>query len=188
VVAPVRFLYVCGPSGAGKSSVGYEIFRQLVAEGVTAAYLDFDQIGLCRPAPADDRDNLRMSAANLAAIWPNFRRRGTRCLITSGIVHTNAQIQAYADAVPDAPLTACRLRAGRDVLRERILLRGSGGGPLVPGNELRGQSTQWLLEAAADSAAEADEMERNDLGDFCVDTDAHGVEEVAQLVRARAGL
>ena len=188
MIAPVRFLYVCGPSGAGKSSVGYEIFRQLVEEGRTAAYLDFDQIGLCRPAPADDPDNLRMSAANLAVVWPNFRARGVQCLVTSGIVHTNAQIRAYADAVPDGTMTVCRLRAGRNVLRERILLRGSGGGPLVPGDELRGRPTQALLVAAEDSATEAAEMDRNELGDFCIDTDAHAVDEVARLVRAQAGM
>lgn len=184
----VAFVWVCGPSGVGKSTVGYEIFRQLIEEGTRAAYLDFDQIGLCRPAPAADPDNLGVSADNLAVIWPNFRARGTQYLVTSGIVHTREQIRAYALAVPDTAPTVCRLRARRDTLRQRILLRGAGGGPLVPGDELRGEPVESLLRAADDAADEAEEMDRNDLGDICLDTDSLDVPQVVQLVRAAAGI
>ena len=36
----IPFLWICGPSGVGKSSVGREVFTQVRAAGVTAAYLD----------------------------------------------------------------------------------------------------------------------------------------------------
>jgi hypothetical protein len=58
----------------------------------------------------------------------------------------------------------------------------------VPGDELRGQPREWLLDAAADSAVEAAEMDRNDLGDFCIDTDLYGIEHVARLVREQVGI
>lgn len=183
-----RVLLLCGPSGVGKSTVGYEIFRQLVVEGVKSAYLDLDQVGLCRPAPIDDPDNVGMSAQNLASVWPNFSSRGARCLVTSGIVHTHQQIHSYTAAVPDSSFTVCRLRAARDTLRERILLRGGGGGPPLPGDELRYQSTEALIRAAEHSADEADAMDAVGLGDFCVDTDLLALAEVVRLVRARANL
>jgi hypothetical protein len=182
------FLWVCGPSGVGKSSVGWEVFRQLFTEGTKAAYLDFDQVGFCRPAPAADPDNVGMSTSNLAVMWPNYRSRGAQCLVTSGIVHRTDEIQARADAVPDLAMTVCRLRASHDELRRRILLRGAGGGPPLPGDEIRGRSAGWLSQAADESIEEADEMERNELGDICIDTDHLAIDEVARLVRASAGL
>jgi hypothetical protein len=182
------FLWVCGASGVGKSSVGWEIYRQIVAEGRRAAYLDFDQIGFCRPAPADDPDNHRISAANLASMWPNFRDRGATCLIASGIVHTDAEIALHARAVSDLALAVCRLRARPDELRRRINWRGAGYGPPLADNKLAGQSPDWLTAAADHSIVEADEMESRGLGDFCIDTDALTIEQVAQAVRVAGGL
>jgi hypothetical protein len=184
----VPFLWVCGPSGVGKSSVGWEVFRQLVAEGVKSAYLDFDQVGFCRPAAVDDLDNVAISTRNLAVMWPNYRFAGARRLVASGIVHTGGQIQTRAEVVPDLALTVCRLRASHDELRRRIFMRADGNGPPLPGDEFRSQSYEWLTHAADDSIAEADEMERNDLGDVCVDTDEHDIEAVARLVRERVGI
>jgi hypothetical protein len=138
VTEVLPFLWVCGPSGVGKSSVGWEIFRQRIEEGRPSAYLDFDQIGFCRPAPADDADNVQMSTSNLAVMWPGYRASGARCLVASGIVHTEAEIRSRAAAVPDLAATVCRLRVARDELRRRIMLRGAGGGPPLPGDELKG--------------------------------------------------
>ena len=150
---------MCGPSGVGKSSVGWEVYRQLTSEGRAAAYLDFDQIGLCRPAPADDPENHRMSAQNLAVMWPNFRAAGATCLIASGIIHTDEEIRMHADGVPDLALTVCRLRAEPAQIRQRIRWRGAGYGPPLPGNDLVGQSPEWLDAAADDSIAEARQMD-----------------------------
>jgi adenylylsulfate kinase-like enzyme len=47
----IPFLWICGLSGVGKSSVGWEVFTQVRAAGVKAAYLDSYQIGFCRPEP-----------------------------------------------------------------------------------------------------------------------------------------
>lgn len=182
------FLWVCGPSGVGKSSVGWEIFRQRINEGRPSAYLDFDQIGFCRPAPDNDADNVQMSTRNLAAMWPNYRARGARCLVASGIIHTAAEIQSRLAAVPDLNPTVCRLRTSHDELRRRIMLRGGGGGPPLPGDELNGRALAWLEEAAADSIEEADDMERCNLGDLSVDTDGLTITGVARLVRELTGV
>ena len=43
----VPFLWLCGPVGVGKSVVGYEIFSKVCWSGIKAAFVDFDQVGLC---------------------------------------------------------------------------------------------------------------------------------------------
>jgi hypothetical protein len=182
------FLWVCGPSGVGKSSVGWAVFSQVLRDGHRAAYLDFDQIGFCLPAPADDPENHRMSASNLGVMWPNFRSAGATCLIASGIVQRAAEIQMHAAAVPDTTLTVCRLRANPDQLRQRVYWRGAGYGPPLPGNEMPTWSAEQLRRAADDSVAEAEQMDRADLGDICIDTDNLTIDQVARAVRAAVAI
>lgn len=183
----VPLLWLCGPPGVGKSTVGWEIFTQVIRAGVKAAYVDLSQVGFCRPAPDDDPDNHRVKALNLGAMWPTFRSAGARCLIISGDVVDRDVIRRYADAVPGTVLVVSRLRAGRDQLTERILLRGRGGGPAIPGDELKGQRPEDLRRRAAEAARVADELDRAEMADVRVDTDGRSVEDVARLVCARAG-
>jgi hypothetical protein len=74
--AAIPFVWICGPSGVGKSSVGWEVFTQVRAAGVTAAYLDTDQVGFCRPEPRADPDHYGLRWRNVAALWPNFLEAG----------------------------------------------------------------------------------------------------------------
>jgi hypothetical protein len=104
--ARVPFLWLCGPAGVGKSSVGYAIFQQVYRSGIKAAYLDFDQVGLCYPSPADDPHNHRVKAQNLGVVWPTYRAADARCLIAAGGVQSRAIVMTYADQVPDTPTYA----------------------------------------------------------------------------------
>ena len=187
-------LWVCGPRAVGKSWVGYEIFTQLQRDGYRGAYVDLDQLGFCRPADPADPDNHRIKAANLAALWPTFRAAGARYLILTGRVPDRATVDRYAAGVPDAALTLCRLRVGPDGLTERILSRGRGGGPPIPGDELVGRPEDELRRLAEreaahaaelDRAAHAAELDRAGLGDVCVDTDGLTVAQTARAVRER---
>ena len=47
---------------------------------------------------------------------------------------------------------------------------------------MKGQSREWLINAADDSIAEADEMERRHLGDVAIATDDLSISEVAHIV------
>jgi hypothetical protein len=182
----VPFLWLCGPSGVGKSSVGYEIFRQVHHSGIKAGYLDFDQVGLCYPRPADDPGNHRVKAQNLGAVWPTYRAAGARCLIAAGGVETLQTVRQYAEMVPDTDLTLCRLRAGDDKLTERIFRRGLGRGPVIPG-PLTSKPTQQLAALAADAAREAADLDEADFADLRVDTGHRSVKHVARLIRDLAG-
>src|SRR5215204_3830848 len=96
----IPFLWICGPSGVGKSSVGWELFAQVRAAGVTAAYLDTDQIGFCRPAPEGDPDHYALRSRNLAALWPNVRAAGAGAMIVSGILEMPDAVRLFTAAVP----------------------------------------------------------------------------------------
>jgi predicted ABC-type ATPase len=184
---PAPFVWLCGPSGVGKSSVGWELYCQVIASGIKAAYVDMDQISFARPAPSDDPENDALKARDLAVMWPKYRAAGARCLLTSGIVLDPNVITMTAAAVSGTRLIVCRLRARPDMIRERVFRRGRGGGPPLPGDELMGRSEVRLAEAAEDSIREADIMEGYGLGDITVDTDDLSITAVAVTIRARAG-
>ncbi|WP_214411222.1 hypothetical protein [Sphaerisporangium fuscum] len=145
-------LWLCGATAAGKSAVGYEIFTQVHRTGVRAAYVDVKQIGALRPVADDDVGGHRLKARNLAAIWAGYRAAGARCLIVSGEADSGDTIRAYAELPPGTASTVCRLHAGPATLAERVARRGRGGGPALPGDELRGLDPD-ALDRVAERAA-----------------------------------
>ncbi len=183
---PTPVLWICGPPCVGKSVVGWVVFSRLTRAGVKAAYVDLAQIGFSRPAPEDDPDNHRIKARNLSGMWPTFQESAVRCLVLSGGVDHRDVVASYADALPGAARTMCRLRAGRDQLTERVLLRGRGGGPAIAGDELRGRSLEFLRRFADRAVAKAEQLEHAGFDGQCVDTDGRSVDEVADLVSAQA--
>ncbi|WP_204034324.1 hypothetical protein, partial [Sinosporangium siamense] len=163
----IPVLWLSGPSGVGKSSVGWELFTHWTGKGIKTAFVDSDQISLCHPTPESVTHHI--GAQNLAAIWPNLRREGMRCMILAGIADTAEQVRQYTDRVPDAAWTLCRLRAGSAELRQRFLVRG------------------WRLDLVDAALARAEALDRADFTDMCVDTGGLTVPEVARLIRERAG-
>jgi hypothetical protein len=161
----IPVLWLCGPPGIGKTSVGWEIFTQLTRAGIEAGYVDIDQLGICYPEPALDPGRHRMKARNLGAVVANYRAAGARCVIVSGFVDPGRGVPA--GLIPRAAVTVCRLRAGRDELRQRFLGRGEQAG---------------LLD---DVLSQADAMDASDLADVCVDTSGLAAAEAARLVRER---
>lgn len=182
--AGVPFLWLCGPPGVGKSAVGYEIFMHVYRSGIKAGFLDFDQVGLCYPAPAGDPVNHGVKSQNLAAVWPVYRAAGARCLIAVGSVTSRETVLLYAGRVPGTDLTLCRLRATPERLTERVFRRGLGRGPVIPGPPPT-KSKQRLGAMAAEAISEAAEMDAADFADVCVDTDGQSVAQVARHILTR---
>ena len=183
----VPVLWLCGPPAVGKSTIGFEIFLRVLAAGVPAGYVDLAQIGFCRPAPDGDPHHHRLTAHQLGRVWEGFHAAGARCLVMSGNVPDRATVDRYTSAIPSAEWTVCRLRAGFDTLAQRITLRGRGGGPAIPGDELRGRTEEQLRGHVAEAVRIGDALEHAGIGDFCVDTDGRDVAELADIVRAAAG-
>ncbi|MBO0884469.1 MAG: adenylyl-sulfate kinase [Mycobacterium sp.] len=156
-------LWLCGSSGVGKSAVAWEMFTRLTQAGIATGYLDTDQIGQCYPPAPEDPGNDRLMAANVAAMWPNYRAEGARCLIVSGCIDTPTLVPVYT-GIPGTRLTLCRLRADREVLRSRFLRRGR-----YPD----------LIEAVLQ---EADALDHSDFVPVCIDTTALTVSDVADAI------
>ncbi|QFY09983.1 hypothetical protein GBF35_28065 [Nonomuraea phyllanthi] len=184
---PVPVLWLGGATAVGKSTVGYEIFMQVYRTGVRAAYVDVKQIGALRPVADDDVDSHSLKARNLAAIWAGYRAAGAQCLIVSGEADSDDVVRGYAELLPGAALTVCHLRAGAETLAERVAQRGRGGGPSIPGDELRGLGSDALHRIAERAVREANALDRAGAGHLRIDTDGRSVKEVAADVRVRSG-
>jgi len=175
-----ELLWVSGTTGVGKSSVGFGVYRRLVRSGATAAYVDVDQVGFCSTAP---RDHV-LRARNLAALWHNFHAAGARLAVAVGPVATRVEARRYEQALPRTTFTWCRLHVGDDELTRRILSRQDGGGWAQPGDPLRDQPIERLLEVADRAIADAQALERHAVG-VRIDVDDLAIDAAADAVLER---
>ncbi|QWF78808.1 adenylyl-sulfate kinase [Amycolatopsis sp. CA-230715] len=173
----VDVLWVTGPTGVGKSSVGWAVFAGIAGAGTTVAYADLDQLGFARPESGH-----RLKARNLAALWRTFRAEGAEYLVLVGDVDDPADLDRYVRAVPGGNFTVCRLRAGAAELTERILARGRGEGPPLPGDDLVGVPEDELRSRAREISLADDKVAAP--ADLVVDTDGRTVEEIAVPLRS----
>ena len=60
--------------------------------------MDFNQVGLCYPSPADDPDNHRVKAQNLGVVWPTYRQQARGA---SSPLAEFRPAKSYAGKVPD---------------------------------------------------------------------------------------
>jgi adenylylsulfate kinase-like enzyme len=179
-------LWVTGATGVGKSTVGFGIFAETTFHRqIPGAYVDLDQVGFVSPALPDDPMHHRMRARILAALWRTFRAAGAQNLTIVGPVPDEATIKVYAEALPAATITVCRLHASRSELTRRILQRGRGDGWAQPGDPLKGQPEAHLLTLAEQATAVAEALERSTMGDFRFDTDGLTPSEITEAVMTR---
>jgi hypothetical protein len=174
-VGPILWLY--GVTGVGKSTVGFESFQILCRTGQPAAYVDVDQIGFSGGTVTDHH----LRASNLAGLWQTYRAAGARALVVVGPLESRAAADCYAEALPAATFTWCRLHAGRDELRRRIAERGHGGSWQQPGDPRRDQSAEYLRRVVDRAVADSRALHRVVLG-MRIDTDACSVEETAHRI------
>jgi broad-specificity NMP kinase len=167
-------LWLYGPPGVGKTTVAWEFCEQLWRDGVRAAYVDIDQLGMCfgpptsenwSPEPADDPDRHRLKTLNLDAVAANARDAGAACLVVCGVI--DAEHGVDLALLPNVALTTVRLRAETEALRQRLDARAR------PGQDFDG------------IAAYAEALERCD--GPCVDTTGLSVDEVRQQICKHVG-
>ncbi|YCK39249.1 hypothetical protein ACNF49_35915 [Actinomadura sp. ATCC 39365] len=183
---PVPLLWFSGATAAGKSTVGYEVFGRVHRSGVRAAYVDLRQIAALRPSTEEEGRRLR--AHGLAALWDGYRAAGAGCLVVSGGADSDETVRACTRLLPGLTPTVFRLHASPATLLERVLLRGRGGGPATPGDELRGLGPAALRAVAGRAAREAAALDRAGAGDVRLDTDGRPPDEVAAQVMAHLRL
>jgi hypothetical protein len=164
-------LVLSGAPGVGKTTVGWRVWDRCIELGLAPAFTDLDLLGAAWPAPADDPYNARMKAANLAAVWANYQRAGSRRLIVAGVVESAAERRLLEEAT-GGPVVICRLDASDSELALRIERRGR-----EEGDELTRLATR-----AADLSAQ---LAADDPSDFSVGTGGRSTGEVADEVLAR---
>jgi predicted ABC-type ATPase len=182
-----QVLLLFGPAGVGKSTIGFQLYQRCLRAGLTAGYIDLDQIGFLAPHPDGDPRNHRLKARNLAGLWRTYHAAGATHLVLSGPVENQAVLGAYAAALPAAVVTACRLHAGPADLRRRIMTRGEGGSWPQPGDPLRGQPEGFLSHAAGQAAADARGLDQTPFDALRIDTTGRTAGEAAALTAAAAG-
>jgi hypothetical protein len=179
-----RVLLLCGPTGVGKSTIGFQVYLRWLRAGLTAGYLDLEQLGFVRPAPAGDARRHQLKAGNLADMWQTYHAAGATHLIATGPIESATAMSTYARALPDAHVTLARLHAGPAELRRRIMSRREGGSWPQPGDPLRGKPAGYLRRVAAEAAADAVVLEGAGLGALRIDTDGLSVRATAELIVA----
>jgi adenylylsulfate kinase-like enzyme len=182
-----HILLLCGATGVGKSTIGFELYLRDLTAGRTAAYIDLDQIGFCGPGLVGHQASHRIKARNLAALWRTYRAAGASHLVAVGPVQNETAYQAYAEALPAASITLCRLHAGPAELTRRVMSRGSGGSWPQPGDPLAGQPGAYLSRVADQAAADAEALEEALTRAARIDTDGRTVEEATDLIAAVTG-
>jgi len=175
-------LWLTGATGVGKSTAGFAVYQKALRTGQMIGYLDLDQINHRHPAAIDHR----VRAESMAAIWRTYRGAGAQGLVVVGPVDDEATVTRYAEALPRATITLCRLHADRDQLIKRIMQRGQGGSWSAPGDSLVGQPPARLLRIADHAVLRAQALERAAIG-LRIDTNTRTAEQTADRVLAQSG-
>ena len=158
----MHVLQVAGPRGVGTSSVAWALFHDVLRDGIPAAYVDVAQLGFHGGGAV-------VTSRNLAAVRRNHALAGARALVVAGWF-----------GAPTRGATLCWLDAGREALVARLLARGRGEGPPIPGDDLRGRPVTWLRALARPMPAPA-------TADLVLATDGLTVAETAAALRTRLG-
>lgn len=107
----------------------------LAEAGIAHAAIESDELDRVFPKPGAEelaplapgaRD---VSQLNLAALWSTYRALGHSRLIMSGVLlHVAFDKSWILAAIPEAQITVVRLRAGDEILLERLDRRETGAG------------------------------------------------------------
>jgi hypothetical protein len=159
-VGAVTVLWIAGPRAVGKSTVGWEVYSRLFAH-TRSGYVDLAQLTFATP-PLD----VPAKARRLDAVGRVYREAGARHLVVTG--------EHHPDLLPEEA-HLCWLHASHDQLVARLLMRGEGKGPAIPGDELRG-----LAEADLRRLAEVTPAPPG--ADLVVDTDDRASGEIADEI------
>ena len=103
----------------GKTTVGWDVWTALTADGITAGYVDIDQLGMSMPAPPADPERYGLKVDNLAAVTPHYRGAGAQLVVVSGACDVE-NVEKFANG---ARVTLCRLTLDHHQLRARLVNR-----------------------------------------------------------------
>jgi len=168
----VPVLLLTGPVGVGKTSVAESLSGLLTAERIPHALANMDWLRYLYPMAENDPYNTALGLRNLAAIWPNYHAAGARCLITTTVVESRADVVAFQKVIPGADVFVVCLQASLPTIMRRLAARETGEG------------LHWHQQRAAELVTQ---MERTRLEDLLVDTEDRAIDVVAADIRHISG-
>src|ERR1700709_922304 len=112
----MRVGWLFGPPAVGKSTTAWQLYLDLAARGVAAAYVDIDQLGMCYPARPEDPDRDRLKGLVLAAMLATYAAAGADVLVVSGVLEPTL-IPWHHETLAGHDVTFTRLALGDDQLR-----------------------------------------------------------------------
>ncbi len=167
----IPLLIISGSVGSGKSTVLWEASDLLKESKIHHAALDLD--ALAQMYPPQGQHGVDLSFQNLAAVWPIYRTAGAERLLIARVVETRSELSRYAEAIPGAEITVCRLTAPVEQMQERLRVREPG------------MNQAWSLARAPELA---DILEKAEIEDLSIENgDDRSVTEVARQMLSSAG-
>jgi adenylylsulfate kinase-like enzyme len=161
----IPVLWIWGPPATGKTTVAWRIWSEVSTAGITAGYVDIDQVGMSVPRPADDPEHYQLKVDNLAAVVRNCQAAGARLVVISGTCDVE-RARGFADS---APVTLCRLALEHDQISARLAGRG------------------WAPEHVQAAITEAVELDASTVAEVSLDTTGLTVTEVVDSLREQVG-
>jgi hypothetical protein len=163
-------LVITGSMGAGKSSVLGEASDLLTQQNIQHAAIDLDAFGLAHLGSGVSNDAVMYR--NLHDVCKNYACLGVGRFLVARAMENHAALEGCRRAVSARSTVVCRLTAKIETMRQRVKRRESG--------VLQKQLTARVAKLNAI-------LDRAQLEDFAVVTDARSVTEIAQEMLLRAG-
>lgn len=164
-----RLLLISGPVGVGKTTVANELSTLLESDDVPHTFVDLDALTHTFPRSASDPFGNDLALENLAVVWQNSRRRGSRNLVVPRVVETQDDVKRISEAAGIPDPVVCRLTASDQTLLQRVQTREIGS------------SLEWHEKRSLELSAV---LAKARLEDFSVPTDDRSITEIAtQIMR-----
>lgn len=163
----VQALIITGPVGVGKSSVAMALSEILQTRELRHAVIDMDYLRHAYPRPSDDPFFTKLGYQNLASIWENYQKLGTRALILVSVIEDLADLGEYRVAVPGANTFVVGLHAPLEEIRNRLGTRESK------------RTINWYLRRAAELN---DIIEKSGIEDARIETAGKSVNMIANEI------
>lgn len=175
MAAGAYVIFLNGSYGVGKSSALDHVGDLLAEHGQPFSLMDVDWYHRSWPPAASDPENVVTEAANMAAVWRNYRRTGPHQLVVAGVIASTTDRDRY-EQVFDLPVRLVRLTAERAVTEARLRRRYT---------RHQQPALTWHLER---HAALREQIARADLDELVIEADERDPRSVAVEVAEHFGL
>lgn len=175
MATPTYVIFINGSYGAGKSSTLDHVGDLLAEHDQPFSLMDVDWFHRSWPPAANDPDNVLTEAANMAAVWGNYRQAGSRQPVVAGVL-TTQQDQARYEGVFSLPVRSVRLLAGAAVAEDRLRNRYTTD---------QEHALSWHLTRHAELT---EQLAQADLDELVIDTDERRPRHAAETILEHFGL